>query len=175
MGRQVEVDELLATLVEEFRSRWTDVDREALAASGLTLHEALTLASIVEKETSRREERGLISAVFHNRLRLRMPLQSDPTVIYGILYTRGSFDGNIRKRDLQADTPYNTYKHGGLPPGPIASTTIESIRAVLDPADVPYLYFVSRNDGTHEFSKTLREHTRAVNRYQRSRRRSNPS
>ena len=165
--RQGDVDELLTAMVEEFRSRWTDADREALAASGLTLHEALTLASIVEKETSRAAERSLISAVFHNRLRIRMPLQSDPTVIYGILYTRGSFDGNLRKRDLTTDTPYNTYRRRGLPPGPIASTTIESIRAVLAPADVPYLYFVSKNDGTHQFSKTLREHTRAVNQYQR--------
>ena len=100
-----------------------------------------------------------------------MLLQSDPTVIYGIIRTRGSFDGNIRRRDLREDTPYNTYTRPGLPPGPIASATIESIRACLNPADVAYLYFVSRNDGTHQFSRTLREHSRAVDEYQRRRRR----
>ena len=173
--RGVDVDQILGTMVEEFQSRWTDADREALAASGFTLHEAVTLGSIVEKETSVAAERGLISGVFHNRLRRRMPLQSDPTVIYGIFHTRGSFDGNIHRRDLREDTPYNTYTRRGLPPGPIASTTIESIRAVLAPADVPYLYFVSRNDGTHEFSKTLREHRRAVDQYQRRRARADPS
>jgi UPF0755 protein len=91
-------------------------------------------------------------------------------VIYGIVHTRGAFDGNIRKRDLLEDNPYNTYTRAGLPAGPIANPTIESIRASLDPADVGYLYFVSRNDGTHVFSETLAEHTRAVNRYQKRRR-----
>jgi len=90
-------------------------------------------------------------------------------VIYGIVRTRGSFDGNLRKRDLTADTPWNTYARGGLPPGPIAGTSIDSIRAVLAPADVRYLYFVARRDGTHQFSNTLEEHVRAVNLYQRRR------
>ena len=103
-----------------------------------------------------------------------MRLQSDPTVIYGIIETRGSFDGDIRFRDLKERTPYNTYTSHGLPPGPIASPTLESIRAVLDPAEETYLYFVSRNDGTHVFSNTLSEHSRAVNEYQR-RRRAGPS
>ena len=105
-----------------------------------------------------------------------MRLQSDPTVIYGMVASDGSWDGNIRSRDLRRDTPYNTYTRGGLPPGPISGVTMASIRAVLDPAAVPFLYFVAKNDGTHQFSRTLREHTNAVNRYQRRRgRRADPS
>ena len=169
--RNAPVDQVVERMVREFQARW-EIGDDALERTGLTPHQVVTLASIVEKETGHAEERRLIAAVFHNRLRRRMRLQSDPTVIYGILETRGSFDGNIRKRDLQEDTPWNTYTRGGLPPGPIASAGIDSIRAVLEPAEVPYLYFVSRNDGTHVFSKTLAEHTRAVNEYQRRRRRS---
>ena len=131
----------------------------------------MTLASIVEKETGAAHERPRIAAVFRNRLERRMRLQSDPTVIYGVLRTRGEFDGNLRRGDLEADTPYNTYTRGGLPPGPISSASMASIRAVLTPEDVPYLYFVSQNDGTHYFSTTLREHVNAVNRYQKRRRR----
>jgi UPF0755 protein len=95
-----------------------------------------------------------------------MPLQTDPTVIYGIVLQSGAFDGNLRRQDLETDTPYNTYTRRGLPPGPIASTSLDSIRAVLEPAQVPYLYFVSRNDGTHVFSATLADHAAAVRRYQ---------
>jgi UPF0755 protein len=157
-------------MVAQFESRW-DVTDEDLASMGLSLHEVVTLGSIVEKETGAPDERPLIAAVFRNRLRRQMRLQSDPTVIYGILETRGHFDGNIRRRDLEQDTPYNTYTRSGLPPGPIASVSMESLRAVVEPADVPYLYFVSRNDGTHHFSSTLAEHARAVDRYQRRRRR----
>jgi UPF0755 protein len=154
----------------QFESRWDATDDE-LASSGLSRHQVVTLGSIVEKETGAAHERPLIAAVFRNRLKRHMRLQSDPTVIYGILETRGHFDGNIRRRDLEEDTPYNTYTRSGLPPGPIASVGMESIRAVLEPADVPYLYFVSRNDGTHHFSSTLAEHSRAVDRYQRGHRR----
>ena len=160
-------DEILERTVTEFLSRVTEEDRARIVDTGRSLHEIVTLASIVEKETAVESERPLIAAVFWNRLRKRMRLQSDPTVIYGLIETQGHFDGNIRYRDLRADNPYNTYTRGGLPPGPIANTTVESVRAVLDPADVSYLYFVSRNDGTHEFSTTLTQHTRAVERYQR--------
>jgi UPF0755 protein len=125
----------------------------------------VTLASIIEKETAAGEERPLIAAVFHNRLKRRMPLQSDPTVIYAIQ----NFNGNLTRRDLQVRSPYNTYRVRGLPPGPIANPGIDSIRAVLYPASVDYLYFVSKNDGTHHFSATLAEHNRAVNQYQRFR------
>jgi UPF0755 protein len=174
--RETPPREVLRTLVEEFRARWTDDDQRRLEASDRSLHEVVTIASLVEKETAVPDERPLVAAVFLNRLQRRMRLQSDPTVIYGIVRARGHFDGNLRKRDLREDTPYNTYTRGGIPPGPIANPTIDSIRAVLSPADVPYLYFVSRNDGTHVFSRSLEEHMRAVDRYQRrGRRRSAPT
>jgi len=160
-------EDVARRMVEEFEASLTAEDRAAIEASPLSLHEVVTLASIVEKETGVAAERPQIAAVFLNRLEKRMRLQTDPTVIYGILRTRGSFDGNLRRADLKDDTPYNTYTRGGLPPGPIASVGIDSIRAVLAPADVDYLYFVSRNDGTHYFSSTLREHNNAVIRFQK--------
>lgn len=126
--------------------------------------EALILASIVEKETGKPEERGLVAAVFINRLRIGMRLQTDPTVIYGM---GENFDGNIRKRDLTADTPYNTYTRSGLPPTPIAMPGLDSLRATLNPAPSDALYFVSRGDGTSKFSRTLVEHERAVTQFQR--------
>ncbi len=129
-----------------------------------TPYDALILASIVEKETGRGADRPLIASVFVNRLRIGMPLQTDPTVIYGLGET---FDGNLRKRDLAADTPYNTYTRSGLPPTPIASVSQASLDAVLHPPVTRYLYFVSRGDGTSAFSATLNEHNQAVARYQR--------
>jgi UPF0755 protein len=165
--RGTPVESVLRGMVEQFFARLSAQDRAKLEASGLTLHQVVTLASIVEKETAVPEERPLIAAVFRNRLQRRMRLQSDPTVIYGMVRARGGFDGNLRKVDLQTDTPYNTYTRGGLPPGPIASVSLDSIRAVLAPADARYLYFVSRNDGTHQFSNTLEQHADAVRKYQR--------
>jgi UPF0755 protein len=132
-----------------------------------TPEDALILASIVEKETGRADERALVAAVFINRLRLGMPLQTDPTVIYGL---GEAFDGNLRKRDLTTDGPYNTYLRGGLPPSPIAMPSLASIEAALHPADSPALYFVARGDGSSQFSRTLDEHNRAVNKYQRGQR-----
>jgi UPF0755 protein len=126
--------------------------------------EALILASIVEKETGVAGDRRLVAAVFVNRLRTGMPLQTDPTVIYGL---GESYDGNLRKRDLLADTPYNTYTRGGLPPTPIAMPGAASLQAALNPAPVKSLYFVSRGDGSSEFSDDLAAHNRAVNKYQR--------
>ncbi len=128
-----------------------------------TPREALILASIVEKETGRAEERPVIASVFVNRLRKGMRLQTDPTVIYGMGM---AFDGNIRKKDLGADTPWNTYTRDGLPPTPIAMPGAGSIAAVMHPEKTDYLYFVGKGDGTHQFSRTLEEHNRAVARYQ---------
>jgi UPF0755 protein len=130
--------------------------------SPLSLHEIITLASLIEKETGLDSERKLISSVFHNRLRKNMRLQTDPTVIYAI----EKFDGNIRKRDLKIDSPYNTYRYKGLPPGPISSPGIKSIEAAISPTKSNHLYFVSRQDGSHHFSSTLVEHNRAVKKYQ---------
>ena len=126
--------------------------------------EALILASIVEKETGKAEDRPLIAAVFTNRLRVGMPLQTDPTVIYGM---GTAFSGNLRKKDLQADTPWNTYTRPGLPPTPIAMPGKASLNAALHPAESKALYFVARGDGSSQFSASLDEHNRAVNRYQR--------
>jgi UPF0755 protein len=126
--------------------------------------EALTLASIVEKETGLPADRGLVAAVFVNRLRIGMPLQTDPTVIYGL---GAAFDGNLRKRDLLADTPFNTYTRAGLPPTPIALPGLASLRAAVRPEASKALYFVARGDGSSVFSDNLADHNRAVNKYQR--------
>jgi UPF0755 protein len=128
--------------------------------------EALVLASIVEKETGLEADRGLVAGVFTNRLRIGMRLQTDPTVIYGL---GTSFDGNLRRRDLEADTPFNTYTRAGLPPTPIALPGAASLRAAVQPAATSAIYFVARGDGSSVFSRTLDEHNRAVNKYQRGR------
>jgi UPF0755 protein len=125
----------------------------------------VTLASIVEKETGKPEERALVAAVYSNRLKIGMGLQCDPTVIYA-LERAGSYDGNLTRAGLQIDSPYNTYRYAGLPPGPIAAPGKASLEAAADPADVPYLYFVSRNDGSHAFATTLDEHNRNVHEWQ---------
>jgi UPF0755 protein len=142
-------------------------DAWAKRAPGLpykTPYEALIMASIVEKETGQKSERNMIAAVFVNRLRLGMMLQTDPTVIYGMGL---KFEGNIRKRDLETDTPYNTYTRNGLPPTPISLPGVESLAAALAPAKTGALYFVARGNGTSKFSDNLPEHNRAVNQYQR--------
>ena len=164
---------LVARAVRRFR----DVigpDLPAIKAGPLTLRQVVTLASLVELETARPEERPRVAAVFRNRLQKGMLLQTDPTVIYA-LRKAGRYDGNIRKDDLEIESPYNTYKYPGLPPGPIASPGRASLHGAVHPAEVPDLYFVSRNDGSHEFSRTLAEHQRWVNAYQKHRRAPSPS
>jgi len=153
---------ILDTMVKRFRQLVTPL-LENSQPMAMKFEDVVTLASIVEKETGRPEERPLIASVFLNRLKLGMRLESDPTVIYGI----ENFDGDLKKRDLTEKTPYNTYVIHGLTPGPIANPGLESIKAVIDPARTDYLYFVSRNDGSHQFSRTLAEHNRAVEIYQK--------
>ena len=135
------------------------------SAAGLSEADMVTLASVIERETGQAEERKVISGVFHNRLHLGMPLQSDPTVLYG----RNGSHGPITRADLDDQSPYNTYAHRGLPPGPIANPGRAALEAAVDPAVTTALYFVSRNDGWHEFSDTLEAHNRAVRQYQRKR------
>ena len=143
-----------------------DTDLRATAAARfMSPREVVTIASLVEKETGTPEERAVISAVYQNRLRLRMGLQCDPTVIYA-LQLAGRWNGNLTREHLRIDSPYNTYRHARLPPGPIAAPGRASLEAAVKPAAVPYLYFVSRNDGTHVFASTLAEHNRNVQQWQ---------
>ncbi len=158
--------DVLMSMVAETRRRFSRRMRLRAEELGLSEREVLTLASIIEKEAKFDDERPLISAVFHNRLKRGIPLQADPTCVYGF---KAPSEG-ITAEDLRRDSPYNTYVVRGLPPGPIASPGIESIRAALYPADVPYLFFVSRNDGRHRFSVTEAEHRRAVESYRSARR-----
>lgn len=165
---------IIVNMVSRFREVFTDDLKKRAMAVGLSINNLLTLASVVEKETGQASERPRIARVFLNRLKKGMMLQSDPTVIYGIK----DFNGNLTKKDLLTETPYNTYRRRGLPAGPIANPGLHSIKAVLYPEDGHYLYFVSKNGGTHYFSKTLSEHNRAVYQYQiaaHRRKKSNPS
>jgi UPF0755 protein len=153
---------IIATMVKQFRAAFKPAWEQQAEALGMTVHEVVTLASIIEKETGAPEERPLIASVFHNRLKKGMRLETDPTVIYGI----PDFDGNIKRRHLETYTPYNTYKIKGLPPGPIASPGALALEAALYPAQSEFLYFVSKKDGTHQFSRTIKEHNAAVRKYQ---------
>lgn len=153
-------ENVLKLMVNKLREEFNDELRARAKEIGWTENQILTLASIVEREAATNEERPLISAVYHNRIKKGMPLQADPTAVYGIKSRRAK----ITSDDLRKKTNYNTYVIRGLPPGPIASPGIESIKAALYPADVPYIYFVSKNNGTHHFSKTLAEHNAAVKR-----------
>jgi len=158
-------DDVARAMVSRFKNVFDEPRREKAKELELEIREVVTFASIVEKETGLAEERPLIASVFWNRLERRMALQSDPTIIYD-LKRQGRFDGNLRRADLKLDSPYNTYMVRGLPPGPIASPGLSSIDAVLYPTESRYLYFVSKNDGSHHFSATLREHSAAVRKYQ---------
>ena len=158
----VAAEEVIRKMVSGFRSVFTPAWAERAQAMGLTVYEVVTLASLVEKETGNPEERPLIAGVFLNRLKRGMRLESDPTVIYGM----SNFDGNLTRQDLETPNPYNTYLIKGLPPGPIANPGRASLEAVLYPSKEPYLYFVSKNDGSHHFSRTLDEHNQMVRKYQ---------
>jgi len=165
LPRHATVDDLVTAMVAQFRAVFDADLRARAAARGLSVREVVTLASIIQRETGSGAEHALVSAVFNNRLRIGMPLQSDPTVIYA-LERAGTYDGNLTRTNMRVDSPYNTYRYGGLPPGPIAAPGRDVLQAALDPADVTYLYFVSRNDGTHAFADTLREHNRNVREFQ---------
>ena len=162
--RNIGEKNIIRSMVQRFNEVYGGEFKTRGQELNLSQRDVIVLASLIEKEAARPQERPLISAVFHNRLKLHMPLQCDPTVIFGLK----SFNGNLTKEDLKLKTPYNTYLICGLPPTPIASPGLDSIKAALYPADVNYLFFVSRNDGTHYFSSTLAEHNQAVNMYQRN-------
>jgi UPF0755 protein len=155
----------VAAMLARFQAAFGLDLRAEAADRKLSLREVVTLASLIEKETATASERPLVAAVYHNRLKIGMPLQCDPTVIYVLMQAR-RWRGNLTRQDLQINSPYNTYRFAGLPPGPIASPGLQSLQAAVRPADVPYLYFVSRNDGTHVFATTLAEHNRNVQEWQ---------
>jgi UPF0755 protein len=163
--RKMDAAQLVAQMVGRFLAVFDDAMRQEASARGLTFHDAVTLASIVEKESASPDERPMVAAVYSNRLRIGMGLQCDPTVIYA-LEKVGRYTGDLTKKDLQFDSPYNTYRHAGLPPGPIAAPGRPSLQAAVHPAEVDYLYFVSRNDGTHVFATTLAEHNKNVKQWQ---------
>ena len=155
-------DQVLDAMVKRFWQVFTPRWQNRAKALSMSVHQVVTLASIIEKETGDASERPLIASVFHNRLARGMRLETDPTVIYGI----ENFDGNLTRKHLMTLTPYNTYRIRGLPPGPIASPGAGSLKAALYPAQTDYLYFVSRRDRTHQFSTNFRDHNRAVRKYQ---------
>ena len=165
LPRTTDADKLIRMMVARFEHVFSPELRQAAAARNQSVRQAVTLASIVEKETARAEERPLVAAVYANRLRIGMPLQCDPTVIYA-LQRAGRYAGNLHRDDLALDSPYNTYRYPGLPPGPIASPGRASLEAAVHPAESEHLYFVSRNDGSHVFARTLDEHNRNVQKYQ---------
>lgn len=156
-------ESIIKTMSRHFEESWKPEYEERAKELGLSRHQIITIASIIEKETGLRAERPLVSAVIYNRLKKNMNLYMDPTVIYGLL---PNFDGNLTKSDLDQWTPYNTYKNFGLPPGPICNPGDAAIRAALWPGDVPYLYFVSKGDGSHYFSSFYQDHLKAVELYQ---------
>jgi len=165
MARQATAAQLVTRMVAGFEHALTPKLRADAAARGLSVRELVTLASLIEKETGKAEERALVAAVYVNRLRIGMALQCDPTVIYA-LQRAGRYNGNLTRADLQSDSPYNTYRYPGLPPGPIAAPGRASLEAAVRPADAPYIYFVSRGDGSHAFATTLPEHNQNVFEFQ---------
>jgi UPF0755 protein len=163
-SRETDMDEFLAKIIDRTTAFFEKDDlQKRMGELSMNSFQVLSLASIIEKEAKREEEKRLISSVFHNRLRIGMSLDADPTVIYGI----ANFNGNLTKNDLATATPYNTYRMKGLPKGPICNPSRSSIMAALYPEKTEYLYFVARNDGSHVFSKSIEEHNRFVGMYQK--------
>jgi len=158
------INDIVVKMHSRFKEKVGAAVNEKAKRRGLTLNEVIILASIVEKETGKKEEKPVVASVFYNRLKIGMPLQSDPTTIYGIK----NFDGDLTKENLRRKTPYNTYTFKGLPPSPISNPGIDSINAVLNPAATDYLYFVSKNDGSHIFSRNYNQHNLAVTKYQKN-------
>jgi UPF0755 protein len=165
LPRDAGAEMLIEQMAKRFLAVYDAKLREAAKARGLTTRQVVTIASLIEKETSRPEERAVVSAVYQNRMRIGMGMQCDPTVIYA-LQRAGRWNGNLTRENLQFDSPYNTYRYSGLPPGPIAAPGRASLEAAVAPADVGHLYFVSRNDGSHVFASTLAEHNRNVHQHQ---------
>ena len=165
LSRRSNAAQVVQVMIDRFEDVLTPELQRAATDRGMSVRELVTLASLVEKETGRADERTIVAAVYHNRLRIGMGLQCDPTVIYA-LQKAGQWDGNLRRVDLAFDSPYNTYRYPGLPPGPVAAPGRGSLFAAAHPSDDDYLYFVSRNDGSHAFARTLAEHNRNVQRFQ---------
>ncbi|RPJ11467.1 MAG: endolytic transglycosylase MltG [Deltaproteobacteria bacterium] len=161
--KEMDPEEVIRMMVHQFKKVFGPEMADRASLLGMSGRDVVILASIIEKETPLVQEKSVVSAVFHNRLSRKMPLQSDPTVIYGIK----NFNGNLTKEDLLTPTPYNSYLRLGLPPSPICNPGKDSLLAALRPATVPYLYFVSRNDGSHFFSSEYEDHQRAVWKYQK--------
>jgi UPF0755 protein len=160
--KKVKVETIISTMVDRFWKVFNPTWQQRADQLGFSIHQIVTLASIIEKETGAPFERPVISSVFHNRLKKKMRLESDPTVIYGL----ENFDGNLKRAHLEAPTPYNTYKIKGLPIGPIANPGAKSLEAALYPADTKFIYFVSKKNKTHQFSTNLKDHNQAVQKYQ---------
>lgn len=161
LPRNTPATAVVEQMVAGFKNALTEPMRAAAKEQGLTIRQLVTLASLVEKETAAAEERPIVAAVYRNRMKINMGMQADPTVIYA-LQKAGQYHGNLTRDNLQFDSPYNTYKYPGLPPGPIASPGRASLAAAATPANVDYLYFVSKNDGTHVFASTLAAHNKNV-------------
>lgn|GEM_PF-344552 len=161
-SRPIDSKEIITRLVTEGRKKFTNEMLERTAALGYNVHQILTLASVIEKETGHEPDRKNVASVFHNRLKLGMPLQSDPTVIYAV----PNFDGNLTRVHLKTPSPFNTYLNTGLPPSPITNPSLASIEAALNPNETDFLYFVGKGDGTSQFSANLRDHNEAVRKYQ---------